>query len=126
MQDRETQTGKHTRIALEFLEAADRFFEQGDIIQTSEKLWGATNHAAKVLCIRRRWRHGKYAHIREAVRLLAEETGDESIMDGYLIAHAHHLNFYTDAMEAEEADPARPRIRRLVEKLLAAAGHDSG
>ena len=126
MQDRETQTGKHTRIALEFLEAADRFFEQGDIIQTSEKLWGATNHAAKVLCIRRRWRHGEYAHIREAVRLLAEETGDESIMDGYLIAHAHHLNFYTDAMEAEEADPARPRIRRLVEKLLAAAGQDSG
>ena len=26
-------------------------------------------------------------------------------MGGYLLAHAHHLNFYTDAMEAEEVDP---------------------
>ena len=126
MQNTETQQQKHTRIARQFLEAADRLFDEGDYVQTSEKLWGATSHAMKALCIRRRWRHGKYTHIREAVRRLAEETGDESIMGGYLIAHAHHLNFYTDAMEAEEVDPARPIVRRLVEKLLAAAGQDSG
>ena len=118
MQDRETQAQKHTRIARNFLEAADRFFEQGDFVQTSEKLWGATSHAAKVLCIRRRWRHSKYGRIREAISRLAQETGDESIMDGYLIAYSHHLNFYTDAMEAEEIDPARPRIRLLVAKKL--------
>ena len=122
MQDRGMQIQKHARIAREFLEAADRYFEEGNIIQTSEKLWGATSHAAKALCIRRRWRHGKYAHIREAVQQFATETGDESIMAGYLIAHAHHLNFYTDAMEAEEADPARPIIRQVVDKLLTAAG----
>ncbi len=47
-------------------------------------------------------------------------------MDGYLIAYSHHLNFYTDAMEAEEIDPARPRIRLLVDKLLAAANPSTG
>ena len=122
MQDRGTQIHKHARIAREFLEAADGYFEEGNIIQTSEKLWGATSHAAKALCIRRQWQHGKYAHIREAVQRFATETGDESIMAGYLIAHAHHLNFYTDAMEPEEADPARPIIRQVVGKLLTAAG----
>ena len=122
MQDRQAQIQKHTRIAREFLEAADKYFEEGNIIQTSEKLWGATSHAAKALCIRRRWRHGKYAHIRAAVQQFATETEDESVMAGYLIAHAHQLNFYTDAMEAEEADPARPIIRQVVNKLLAAAG----
>lgn len=88
MQDIGTQIQKHARIAREFLEAADRYFEEGNIIQTSEKLWGATSHAAKALCIRRRWRHGKYPHIREAVRQFATETGDQSIMAGYLIAQS--------------------------------------
>ncbi len=40
MQDREAQAQKHTRIARNFLESADGFFEQGDFVQTSEKLWG--------------------------------------------------------------------------------------
>ena len=62
MQDTETQEQKHVRIARHFLDAADKLFDEGDYVQTSEKLWGATSHALKLLCIRRRWRHGKYAH----------------------------------------------------------------
>lgn len=124
MQRRETPIQKHARIARQFLDAADVYFDNGEIVQVSEKLWGAASHATKALCIYRGWKHSRYAHIREAVRRMATEAGDESIMDGYMIAHAHHQNFYTDGMEPEEADPARPRIRLLVSKLLAAAGQE--
>ena len=126
MQDAETQQQKHVRIARQFLEAADKLFDEGDFVQTSEKLWGATSHSLKALCIRRGWRHGKYTHIREAARRLAEETGEELFATGFSIAYSHHLNFYTDAMEADDIDFGRPFLRRLVEKLLAAAGQDSG
>ena len=120
MENRETQVQKHTQIARQFLDAADEFFEQGDIIQVSEKLWGATAHALKAVCIRRRWRHGKYAHLRDAMNRLTEETGNGSLIDGFNIAYSHHLNFYSDSMEDEDVGTARARIRRLVDDIMSA------
>ena len=120
MQDRDTQIRKHAQITRQFLEAADELLEQGDIIQVSEKLWGATAHAIKSVCIRRRWRHGKYAHLREAMQRLTEEAGDDSLMDGFNIAYSHHLNFYSDSMEDDDVGSARARIRRLVDDINAA------
>lgn len=122
MQDRETQIQKHVQIAREFLDAADRFFEEDDLIQASEKLWGATAHAVKAACIRRRWRHGKYSRLREAAQMIADEAEDSSIMGTFLLAYSHHLNFYTNAMDAEEVSPARPIVCDLVDKLLGTAG----
>ena len=121
MQETETQQQKHTRIARQFLEAADRFFDDGDYVQTSEKLWGAASHSLKALCIRRHWRHGKYPQIREAARRLTQETRDGLFEAGFGFAYAQHLNFYTDAMEAHDIDFYRPTIRRMVERVLAVA-----
>ena len=78
----------------------------------------------KSVCFRRRWRHGKYAHLRDAAERLTEETGDSAIMGTFLLAYSHHLNFCTDAMEIEEVGPARHIIRELVDKLLDFAGED--
>ena len=120
MLNRATQIQKHRQIAHQFLEAADGFFEQGDIIQVSEKLWGATAHAIKSVCVHRRWRHGEYSHLRDAMNRLTEETGDGSLLDGFNIAYSHHLNFYSDSMEEDDVGFARARIRRLVEDILVA------
>ena len=125
MQNRETQARKHVLIAREFLEAADRFFEEDDLVQVSEKLWGATAHAVKAVCFLRRWRHGKYAHLREAAQRISDEAGDSAIMGTFLLAYSHHLNFYTDAMDVEEVSPARQMVRELVDKLLTAADVDA-
>jgi uncharacterized protein (UPF0332 family) len=126
MQNGETRQQKHVRNARRFLEAADELFDQGDYFQTSEKLWGAASHAVKVFCIRRRWRHSKYSHLREAVIRLAEETGDVSLDPAFRTAYSNHLNFYSDGMEADDVGKDRPIIRLLVDKLLTAAGQDDG
>ena len=122
MQDRETQQQKHVRNARHFLEAADELFDQGDYVQTSEKLWGAASHALKALCIRRRWRHGKYSQIREAARRLTEDTGDLIFAAGYVSAYGQHRNFCNDDLEPEDIDFERPLIRQMVEKTLTLAG----
>jgi uncharacterized protein (UPF0332 family) len=119
MQERETEIQKHMGNSRQFLNAADELFELGDFVQVSEKLWGATAHAVKTVCFHRSWRHGRYAHLREAVNRLTEETGDGSLIDGFNIAYSHHLNFYNDAMEEEDVGTARARIRRLVDDILA-------
>ena len=111
MPDTETQEQENVLIARHFLDAADKLFDEGDYVQTSEKLWGAASHALKALCIRRRWPHGKYAHLREALQRLAEETQDNSLVTGFKIAYGNHLNFYTDAMEPEDVGTDRQIVR---------------
>ena len=51
MQSRESQARKHAIAARDFLEAADGFFEEEDLLQVSEKLWGAAAHDVKSVCI---------------------------------------------------------------------------
>ena len=100
MQNGETQTQKHLRITHQFLDTADELFEKGDIIQTSEKLWGATVHAVKVLCISRKWRHDKYAFQWNAIKLLAAEMGEPTLTRDFKVAQGNHINFYDDFMTA--------------------------
>ncbi len=54
---------------------------------------------------------------------LADETEDQSVISGFLLAYAHHLDFYTDAMEAENVSPARPVVRHLVDRILGVEGN---
>ena len=121
MQNGETRAQKHLRISQQFLDAADEPFEEGDIIQTSEKLWGATVHAVKYLCIRRRWRHNNYTYLRNAIKSLGEETGETTLTRDFSVAQGNHINFYEDFMTAEAADEHRQVVRELVVKVLAAA-----
>ena len=126
MTSNETLAQKHLRISQQFLDAADRLFDEGDIIQTSEKLWGATVHAVKVLCIQRGWRHNKYALQLEAVRRVATDTGDSTLPVYFRVAQGDHINFYDDFMTAEAVDEDRKIVRELVGKILAAADMEAG
>ena len=121
MPDQEDLVEKHTRIARRFITAADHYLAEGDLVQASEKLWGAVAHAVKVFCIKREWRHGKYSHLRRAMRRMTGETGDDSWVDGFKVAYELHLNFYNDTMRDSVLDFNRLIVRDLVQRLLAAA-----
>ena len=113
MPDQEELAEKHTRIARRFITAADRYLAEGDLVQASEKLWGAAAHATKVYCISRGWRHGKYSHLKRAMRSMTEETGDDSWADGFKVAYELHLNFYSDTMRVAVLDFNRLIVRDL-------------
>ena len=108
----------NARIARQFLDDADREFAAGDLLQASEKLWGAVSHALKAVCLQRGWRHAKYAHRRDAAQRLAAELGDSTLFRDFQIAQSCHANFYNDWMYAEDVDSARIHIRETVEKIL--------
>ena len=44
---------EHAETAREFLIASDREFDQGDILQGAEKLWGAAAHAVMAIALDR-------------------------------------------------------------------------
>ena len=110
------QIRDHLRTAREFLTTADREFAAGDHLQASEKLWGAASHALIAVAQQRDWPHGSHRALKRAVQLLADETGDAALDDGFAVAEKFHANFYHDFMEDFEMDADRPKISNFVER----------
>jgi hypothetical protein len=46
---------EHVQTAREFLEAADGEFAAGDVLQGSEKMWGAASHAVMAVAQQQGW-----------------------------------------------------------------------
>ena len=109
----------HIQTAQEFLEASDREFAAGDVLQGSEKLWGAASHAVIAVAQQRGWDYGKHQALSIAVRRLYEETGDELLRGGFTAAQQFHSNFYHDFMEDFRVEEGRPLVRSFVDQLLA-------
>ena len=119
----ETPQEKHALLARQLLDQADHEMMAGDLLQSSEKLWGATSHALKALCESRGWRHGKYAQREYAVKRLTAELNRPAILDAFRVAEACHANFYNDWLTAVELEENRQAIHRLVETILERRDH---
>ena len=109
---------EHVQTALEFLEHSDREFQAGDIMQGSEKLWGAASHAVTAIAKQRGWAFSKYNHRRNAVRRLAEEYQDNLLVASYSVALKFHANFYHDTMEDPEIEDDRPVVHNFVRRIV--------
>ena len=120
----ETHQQKHTRLAWQLLNQADHELMAGDLLQSSEKLWGATSHALKALCESRGWRHSKYAQREYAVKRLTAELNRPAILDAFRVAEACHANFYNDWLTAEELEENRQSIHRLIATILEEQDYD--
>lgn len=112
------QVHEHTQTARVFLEAADREFAAGDVLQGSEKTWDAASHAVIAAARRRGWPCGSHFQLKEAVVRLAEEYSDSALRTEFAVAEKFHANFYHGFMQDFElAD--RDIVTRFVERLLA-------
>ncbi len=111
-------TQEHTETARHFLVAADREFAGGDLVQGSEKLWGAAAHAVMAVAQQRGWPHRSHRSLKNAVLRLAEEHTEPLIASDFLAAEKFHRNFYHDDMEDYERDADRPIVRRFVARML--------
>ncbi len=110
---------QHAQTALDFLEKADRHYAEGDQIQASEKLWGASAHAVMAVSLKRGWPHTSHPAMKRAAERLAGEHGDPQIADRFSVAEKYHRDFYHLFMEDEEWTTDRPKVRDLVARLLA-------
>ena len=112
-------TQEHAQTALDFLEKADSYFEEGDQIQASEKLWGAAAHAIIAVSIERGWPHTSHPAMKRAAERLSEEHGDSLIASNFGVAEKYHIDFYHLAMTEEAWLADRPKVRDVVARVLA-------
>ena len=65
-----------------------------DLIQASDKFWGAAAQALKAIAQERGWDHGSHAHFCVIVRNLVDETEDHQLVELFGAANLLHINFY--------------------------------
>ncbi len=112
-------TQEHIATAQEFLEKSDRYFDEGDILQGSEKSWGAAAHAVMAVAQQNGWPYGDHHALKTAARRLADEHDDPSLELAFGVAEKFHANFYHKFMQDYEFDHDRPAVRRFVERIQA-------
>ncbi len=112
-------TQDHAMTAQDFLAASDREFAAGDVLQASEKLWGAAAHAIMAVAKQRGLEHGTHRALLNVARQIADEMDDERLRVGISEAQHFHSNFYNRTMEDEDVAYGRPLVHRYVALMLA-------
>lgn len=111
-------TTDHIETAQRFLDDADREYEAGDIMQASEKLWGAASQVVIAEMKSRGLEPRSHREMVQAVEMLAQEFEDRSLRDMFGIARAFHQNFYNGTMADYEFEADRPAIHLFVKRML--------
>ena len=119
------QVREHADTAREFLIASDEEFDKDDLVQGSEKLWGAAAHAVMAVAQQRGWDFRSHRSLKNAAIRLSREQGDPLIEAQFAAAEKFHRNFYHDDMEDYERDADRPLVHDFVARVLALLELDS-
>jgi hypothetical protein len=109
---------EHLSTALQFLEHSGQEFAVGDVLQASEKLWGAASDAVIAVAKKRGWLATKDGHRKSEVGKLAQEYNEPSLTSGFSVAHKFHINFYRDFMEDDDVAWDRPIVERFVRRVV--------
>ncbi len=112
-----TRTDYHTDTGRELLARARAYLAEDDLLQASEKGWGAAAQMVKAAADARGWRHGSHRDLYRAIERLVEETGDDGIAVAFSIAGALHQNFYEGWLPREAAERNLEAVAELVAKL---------
>ena len=110
-----------------FLTQAREEFVREDLMQASEKGWGAAAQLAKAVGAERGWRHHSHGSLFEVVRRLAEEMEDEALRADFDVAGALHANFYEGFLSPAGVEVRLRDVARFVERMERILnGADSG
>jgi hypothetical protein len=108
---------EHINTGNALLARAEESAAQDDLLQASEKGWGAAAHMVKGVAQRRGWRHDGHRELYQVVNRLAQETEDRQIRVLFNSASALHSNFYENWMPKEMVEDSLAQVREFVRKL---------
>ena len=114
-----TRVGYHTDTAHEFLAKSHTYLAAGDLLQASEKGWGATARMVKAAAETRGWRHSTHGDLHRAVNRLADELADQRLRNLFRSANALHQNFYEGHMSESTVADALDDVQEIVGRLQA-------
>ena len=108
---------RYEEISRHLLEQARQELDNGDILQASEKYWGATAHAIKAVAQQRGWNHHAHNNLRDAAVYIGLECNRQDLRQLFQSLEALHHNYYEHQREISEVqdgiDGAEVYIREI-------------
>jgi hypothetical protein len=93
---------RYEEISRHLLEQAREELDKGDILQASDKVWGATAHAVKAVCQRMGWNHHAHNHLSAAANYIASQLGRDDLRLAFGYLESLHANYYEHQRGADE------------------------
>ena len=113
------ESARSIEIARHLLRQAGEELDRQDLLQASEKAWGAAAHAVKAVAEKRRWFNDADWKLAKVVSILAEEQEDMTLQGFYLAAREAHFNFYHHEFNAREVQQSVAAAGELIARLEA-------
>ena len=110
---------EYIETSVRLLQQADAEFEKGDLLQASEKAWGAVSQYLKAMATQRGLPHRVHRELRLVAHHLVEETGQDRIWTLFHTAEGMHANFYEAWMPETEVRIGIGTVRELLGVLEA-------
>ena len=116
-----TRSNYHTNTADEFLAKAHQYLAEGDLLQASEKGWGATARMVKAIAETRGWRNSSRSHgdLYRVVERVANELNDKRVSTLFRSASALRENFYEGYMPEAAVANGLNDVDEIVQLLAA-------
>ena len=108
---------RYAAISQRLLRDAQRELDLGDLIQASEKAWGAAAHAVKALAQKWGWYHQGHLRIRAVVDFIAIQWNREDLTELYLFPHTMHVNWYEHELYEDNVQRAINATGRFVAEM---------
>jgi hypothetical protein len=100
------------------IQKAQQELDNGDdLIQASEKAWGAVAHGLKSIAALRGWNHHHHLLLEDLAAVLQLQTNSAYILDRFDVAEKLHTNFYENRLEPDTLQHRINRCRELRDEL---------
>jgi len=109
---------RYIEHALQYLENGLIALQKGEAGKAGELLWGGVAEATHALAATKNVPLPSHRQLHNFVLRIAEELGDKSIAEDFLLAESLHHNYYEVELEPRDVEVVVPRIRELVTKLF--------
>ncbi len=110
----------HAEISDDMLTHAAQFIADGDLVQASEKIWGALSHAVRQVAARRGWPLTENRDQKDVGAYVAHRLDDGALDSDVKALWEFHVNFYEDNENAATLEKGLERAREVCAKLKAA------
>ena len=111
---------RHAEISDRFLQQAEVELGRGDLLQASEKAWGAVVHHVKSVARERNWDNSSHRDVNRAARQLIRLTSDPDVNRlRFMAMNTLHVNFYEESLDPEDVEAMVLDARVLIEAMRA-------
>ena len=112
-----TRAQCHNATGRSFMAKAQAYLAENDLLQASEKGWGAAAQMVKAAAQQRGWPHDQHRLLFAVVRDLSNEAGDPEVHALFMSPNGLHVNFYEGEFDAEMVAYHLDRAEQLVSRL---------